>query len=378
MTKLYSYQRVGVDIITENDGSVLLADDAGIGKTLQILTAIAENDWTAVVVCPSTAKAVWKKQALQHLGEKVDMLGGTRSSYNDQPARITVINYDVLVDWVGHIKHLDPDIIIFDEGHALCNPATQRWEAARELSMDRACLIATGTPVVNSEADLTSLQLLIGNRVIIRRKKRDVLQDLPAARRVIVPVAITERGHYDDCEGDFLAWLRRYDREALAGAQKAVGLAKVGCLRRLVGRLKRQAVASWLERLEGKRIVFTCHRAMLSSLMTSDSVFIDGSRTASQRAEAISRFSSSSSCDTVLCNIIAGGTAWQGTAARTTVITEIPFTWAALAQAECRVNRIGQEDTTTSYILLAEGTVEERFWSLIEMKRDLSAILLGD
>lgn len=77
----------------------LLADAPGLGKSLQTLLAL-HDDEALVVVCPANAKAVWPREAAKWRPGRFDVVTiceGTESfKWPDNPRELVVINYDVL------------------------------------------------------------------------------------------------------------------------------------------------------------------------------------------------------------------------------------------------------------------------------------------
>lgn len=60
--ELYPFQKVGVRFLNIA-GSALMADDMGVGKTVQAITAIEESEsYPALIVCPNTVKSVWARE----------------------------------------------------------------------------------------------------------------------------------------------------------------------------------------------------------------------------------------------------------------------------------------------------------------------------
>ena len=84
-----------------------IADEQGLGKTVQALATIEADDaFPAVVVCPASMKLVWERETQNWLPHRsVAVLDGrTDSTWTDETraAEIVVLNYDIL-DW--HCRH---------------------------------------------------------------------------------------------------------------------------------------------------------------------------------------------------------------------------------------------------------------------------------
>jgi SNF2 family DNA or RNA helicase len=210
---------------------VLIGDEMGLGKTVEALAIIkAANAFPALVVCPATLKLNWRREAEKWLPiKRVAVLGGQNGTTEGD---IVIINYDVLGRFAAKLKTRGFKGIIFDESHYAKNHKAQRTAHCKQLASGipvRLCL--TGTPVLNRPAELISqLQLLdrlddlggfwnfaerycdahknrwgwdfsgasnldeLNERLratcYIRRTKAEVLPELPAKRRCIVPVEI--------------------------------------------------------------------------------------------------------------------------------------------------------------------------------------------
>ena len=61
---LAPFQRYGVSWIVKNNGRALLADEPGLGKTIQAIGAATAyyHEWPLLVVCPSSARFHWEHE----------------------------------------------------------------------------------------------------------------------------------------------------------------------------------------------------------------------------------------------------------------------------------------------------------------------------
>jgi superfamily II DNA or RNA helicase len=183
--KLRDYQKEGVRfLITQAEEGALLADDLGIGKSLQALRAARLLEVPTVVVCPAFVREVWSREikkwwpsaAVVHLqgtktkckackGEKVTPEGercpecsetGTVDLRCNSPATIYVMNYDIAHVWGPLLQRdLASFTIVFDEIHMLMSDRSRRSAACRELARVAKYRIGlSGTPMTSRPRDL--------------------------------------------------------------------------------------------------------------------------------------------------------------------------------------------------------------------------------
>lgn len=180
--KYYKHQLEGVRWLNARD-SWVLADEPGLGKTLQALSAAA-IDWDArgplriLVVCDAKLKYNWAHEIEKltlfssHIldGKNYDERKRSFDFYRGFDTNILIAHYDQFVSRKvaqpdGSVKNskvveelfdIDWDIIIADEAHAL-----KSWKAARTKAMHklktRRWFLLTGTPMENRPDELWSL-----------------------------------------------------------------------------------------------------------------------------------------------------------------------------------------------------------------------------
>ena len=117
MTELLPFQKEGVLGIYKFRGRALLADEQGLGKTLQALEWVRRTSKRrpAVIVTPSSVKYSWQAEALLHFNMRTTVLegrgkGGRGLSGED----IIILNYDILPDWLKRLRRIQPQVVIFD------------------------------------------------------------------------------------------------------------------------------------------------------------------------------------------------------------------------------------------------------------------------
>lgn len=423
-TTPYSYQIEDATRLHHFDGRGLLASQMGTGKSLcTLLWAEQHADARPIIiVCPASLKFNWERECKLHLNWRADVLDGMRPDKHPPLGRspIVIINYDILKPWLPLLRKLTPKLIVLDECHVLQGRTTLRTRCVRELCQGIPHVIAlSGTPLVNRPAELwptlnilrpdlfpsfwtfaqrfcnmrrtpwgfdvsgasrlPELHALLTDNLMIRRLKEDVLPDLKAKKRIVVPLDLSDRTEYDAAVKDYVAWLGARNPAKLVRAERAISINKITDLRQLVGRLKLPNVLQWVDNYltsdDGKMILFGIHRAVVSAAHaanTNRSVLVDGSVTGPKRQLAVDRFQRQSDVRLFVGNIKAAGVGLNLTAAEAVVFAEYAWAPGTHTQAEDRPHRIGQTGQVTSYWLVARKTIEEKQVQLLQSKQDVS------
>ncbi len=138
----------------------------GLGKTFQALVITRELKAEKIlIVCPNQVKETWKEEAKNwvKLDFEIDTLGASK----------LIINYEKLISigFKDYVQKVDWDLVIFDEAHKLKNVNSKRRKAALELSKKiENILLLTGTPSYNRPDDLYSLLNLCSPNRFPRKK----------------------------------------------------------------------------------------------------------------------------------------------------------------------------------------------------------------
>lgn len=427
--ELFPYQKEGVAFIESRNGRALLGDEMGLGKTIQALAwlELHPEKRPVIIVCPAHLKFNWAKEAKTGLSRKtnIEILQGTSPS--PVKGEIIIINYDILVHWIDALKEIQPQVLVFDEGHYIKSNKAQRTKAVKKLAKGIPHVIAiSGTPIVNrpvegfniiqvvnkeifpSYWDYThtycdakhngfgwdfsgasnkeKLHKILTDTVMIRRKKADVLPDLPDKLYSFIPMEVDNEREYFQAEQDFIRFLRKEKGEEVARkAKNAEHLVKIEGLKQLAVKGKMGQAITWiknfLEENGDKLVVFAVHKAVVNALMEEFkdiAVKVDGSQNATQRNAAVEVFQNNPEIKLFVGNIQAAGTGLTLTAASSVAFLELPWTPGELVQAEDRCHRIGQKDTVNIYYLLAGSTIETEIAQLLDEKRKvLEAVLDG-
>ncbi len=419
---LYPFQQQGVAFIEAKNGRALIADEMGLGKTVQALTWLDMHPEKrpVIIVVPASLKLNWAKEIkmwMKNTKPNVQLLNGTTPNI-PLIGDVIIINYDILHAWVNALIATRPQILVLDEAHYFKNNTARRTKAVKKLGKYTRHIIAlSGTPIVNRPVEIYNAVSLIDptifgrnfmefgrkycagrhtgygwdfngasntaelnkkltDSIMIRRKKQDVLMDLPDKIYASVPMELDNEKEYRYAESNFIQFVREYNgADAAQKASAAQALTEIEGLKQLAIKGKLQQTLSWIENfleVDGKLVVFAIHKATIDALMerfNPIAVKIDGSVTQADRQDAVDRFQNDPKIRLFVGNIKAAGVGITLTAASNVAVIELPWSPGDLSQAEDRCHRIGQKDSVTIHYLLAAGTIEEKIAALIDHKR---------
>lgn len=169
----YEHQIEGVRSLASRK-SFLLADDMGLGKSLQALTIFAIDvvrGWSSkmLVVCPVTLKGNWADEVEKFSGFPAVTLEGSPNQRNKQlmefhdigGPKILIVNYEQVRSHYEVLDNMRFDVAVFDEAHMMKNPTAKRTEACMEVYSRRSFML-TGTPMLNHVNELWTILHRIG------------------------------------------------------------------------------------------------------------------------------------------------------------------------------------------------------------------------
>lgn len=351
------------------------------------------------------------------------------------PVQIAIVTYSLLQNRfqiANALRDCEFECIIADESHNLKQSSSQRCQLALPLLQgSKRLVLLSGTPALNRPVELwPQLNALdakgkmfdeqkgmhyteytkrfcnarrtrfgwdtkgVSNadelhaclkKVMIRRLKNDVLHDLPAKQRSIVPVSISDKEHertsretmmalgaarqalseITDLDADDVASSAQWEaRKLLMAAYQASGIAKAPATT--------EFILDWLDGSEGKLVVFAHHKDVLNYIedavakrykgrmgmiridgacevcskfllswhleLTSSCLLrhSTGSVPPAERALAVKKFQTNKNVRLSLLSMTAAGVGLTLTAASNIVFAELHWTPGVLAQAEDR------------------------------------------
>ena len=391
-----------------------LADEQGLGKTIEALATIeVDGAYPAIVVCPATLKLNWMSEIERWLpARSAQMLDGNRGAVDG--ADVTVVNYDIVAGRLDGLTALAPRAVVLDESHYCKNPGAKRTQAAQRLCgavpREGLVLALTGTPVMNRPPELISQLRILGRlgdfgsgarfgqrfrgpdayqrlhwhlraRCFARRLKAEVLPQLPAKTRAVVPVALDNEPEYRLAEQDVVAWLRSQPGDLreldakVAAALRAERLVRLNALKLLAARGKLHAALHWIHDFLSSGeplVVFARHREIQHAVVERfpDALRVLGADSQRARDQAVRAFQAGGDeKQLIVCSIEVAGQGITLTRSSNVAFLELDWTPAKHDQAEDRCHRIGQQDAVNATYLLAADTIDETIATLLERKR---------
>ena len=395
---LYRFQIDGIAWLCGNPRAIL-ADDMGLGKTVQVLVALnqiiaQELGAQALVVTPRTLLPNWLRESAKWTpGLVVRSAQEIGAGSLRGGAHVVLCTYEEL-ERLPRLRQQPWRVLVADEAHRLRTGDSQRARWFREVH-SQCCWLLTGTPIEHSAIDLAVLLSYLdpvrfsakkllstpeavrptARPYLLRRRKSDVLGELPAVHRedIAVQMAAKQSQRYFDTlfgrDGE-----RRNQLQKLAACRSICDLEPDD---ETSGKLDWLAdfIAARLP-LDEKVVVFSAYLPILRAAMRrfrserpGACVYIAGDTPPEERQEVVSEFQQEGGPRVLLVSMGVGAEGITLTRANHVVFLNEWWNPSMNQQARDRVVRIGQHREVYEYRLYVRDTVEERVRQLIEQKQ---------
>jgi SNF2 family DNA or RNA helicase len=436
---LRPYQKDGFNwlrVIAHYQFGGILADDMGLGKTLEVISVLLAAKGTdvapSIVVAPTSLIYNWEKEIQRFAPElKTLAIAGTSAKrketlLNAGDADVYITTYDMLKRDIDLYEDRRFEYIIADEAQNIKNPATQNAKAVKTLK-GNVRFALTGTPIENSLMELWSIfdfimpgylytnskfvkhyeSPIIKNNderkseelsgqiapFILRRLKKDVLQDLPEKIETTLYADMTEEQHkiYTAYLMKAKGVLEEHVKNAAFSKNKIDILAQLTRLRQICchpavfidgyqggsGKLALtlETVHSSIE--SGHRLlIFSQFTSMLQIIAERLKIggipyfYLDGATDSKQRLLMADRFNGGER-SVFLISLKAGGTGLNLTGADVVIHFDPWWNPAVMDQASDRAHRFGQKKTVQVINIVAKDSIEEKIMQLQAKKKDL-------
>jgi SWI/SNF-related matrix-associated actin-dependent regulator 1 of chromatin subfamily A len=317
---------------------LLIGDEQGLGKTLQsigtivgIESALKEEAFPCLVICPSSTKMNWKREWEKFSNKRAMILQDKCKNTWQQYWKVGmidvfIVNYESLKKYfVASMPKREAGVkfdsskiqmkdcinlfksVIVDESHRCKNPSTDQSMISLRICHGKPNIIElSGTPVVNKPIDLfpqlaimghlqafggkkgfidryceggkgannlKELNFKLNQTCFFRREKKDVAKDLPEKQRRTFICEITTREEYNRVENDFSNWLKQSGCSDTEIRKKLAGeiFVKMGELKKISARGKLKVVQEFTQDIleAGEKLVLFCNlKSIVQELLT--------------------------------------------------------------------------------------------------------------
>jgi SNF2 family DNA or RNA helicase len=423
------YQLVAADLALTT-GSLLLADDVGLGKTMSALLLLRDPEsLPALVVTLTHLPTQWVDELLKTLpllryhivkrGEAYDL----RDSHGMEPD-VVIMPYSKLRGWGSHLAGT-VRTVIFDEIQELRRPDSQKYMAAAQVAWAANRRVGTtATPVYNYGDEIhTVMEVLapgrLGSRaeflrewggrsnvgfegrhatvrdpaalglylrdegLMLRRSRKDVGRELPEVIRV--PYAI-------DTDADLLEQMIEdtFDLAELivhkAGARKDIFRASGEFdwrMRQATGIAKAPHVAEFVRMLlesEHRVVLYGWHRAVydiwVEALAEFRPALYTGTESPAQKQRSKDAFLDGDA--RILMMSLRAGAGLDGLQEACHVAVFGELDWAPAMHTQCigRLHRDGQGEPVVAYFLVSDEGSDPVMAEVLQLKRQQAEPIL--
>lgn len=424
---LRDYQKIGVKwllSLRRNGFGGCLADDMGLGKTLQIISYLSDESiagTNALIVVPKTLIENWNREFKKFASDmSVYVYHGTGRNLADAlKHRVVIITYGTLLNDINKISNYCFDHLIIDEAQNIKNSRSKAYRAVKAVNATTK-IIMTGTPIENNIREywglmtianptnlsfkmimngLTEEQVVekikrLNKPFLLRRLKKDVLDDLPEKEEQVVYCSFDEsqRKLYNvllkSIKYEIKRKADRYEMKLnsiiLSGLMY---LQEACCHPRLLPKeynseqcfesAKLEQLLLMIDELYaiGHKIVIFSRFTKMLEIINKELIkrhfaifYLDGGT--KNRQTVVDDFEGSKD-GIFLISLKAGGVGLNIVTADTAIIYDPWWNPAVEKQAEDRIYRLGQKNKVTVFKLIAADTIEEKVQKLQEIKKRL-------
>ena len=443
---LRDYQLTGVKwlyTLAKTGFGGILADEMGLGKTIQVIYYIKqmlkdnENNKFLIVV-PTSLAYNWDHE-FDSFGSNIkrkicvgnkDKRAKILRNLND--TNVIITTYGLLREDEELYNNLNFNTMVIDEAQNIKNNMAGITKVVKKVNAETKFAL-TGTPLENSILELWSIfdfimpgylasltkfqskykikdfdedsEILIKglskqiNPFILRRKKQDVVKELPD--KLINDIYIELK---DEQKKLYVAELERV-KEEMEKIIETEGMNKARFLiLQLLTKLRQICIdpsivydnykdgSNKLEQLESivneyiknnhKILIFSSFKTALNIVKEKlnkakiKTYMIDGSVPAKDRIEMVDNFNNNDDVKVFLIMLKSGGTGLNLATADVVIHLDLWWNPQAENQATDRAHRIGQKNTVEVIHLITKGTIEEKILELQNKKRILSDKLI--
>lgn len=436
--KLFPYQEQGI-LFAAKAGRCLIADEMGLGKTIQAIgtAELLRKECgisSVLIICPTSLKYQWESEIRKFTDSTVRVIEGhhlKRREQYDGPEFYKIVSYNSAANDLKVFHRLQSDLVILDEAQRIKNWKTQIANAVKRIESDFLTVL-TGTPLENKLEELYSIvqyidpyclgpyykflydyqisdpetgkvigfrnlnhigELLSGS--LIRRRKKEVLQQLPARMDKILSVPVTKEQleMHDEFQFTVTLLVHKWRHQGFLSEKDRKRLLLTLSQMRMVAdstyildqttRFDTKVdelmniIHEMIENGDEKAVVFSqwerMTRLVAQELDKAGIPYrsLHGSIPSEKRKDLITDFNENPAIR-VFLSTDAGSTGLNLQSASLIVNLDIPWNPAVLEQRIARIHRMGQLNNVSVVNFVSTGTIEEQMLSKLKFKSSMS------
>jgi len=412
---LRDYQKDGVEFLI-NQKNVLLADEMGLGKTIQSIIAVRilfnrSEIKNCLIVVPVSLISNWIHE-FKIWGDnfKPRLVSGKqkkRQVIYKMKTPLHIVSYETLRNDIDYlIQNKKYDLVILDEAQKIKNDNSIISKAIKKIPRKFSWAL-TGTPLENNVEDIASIFGFINPKVLskydfpreikpkidpytIRRRKREVLDDLPEIieQDVVLRLNDDQWTTYENTRKERYRYIKELNKkERISGI-----LALITELKKIVNfdpingsSSKADYLSDIVEEkilLKEKIIIFSQYVETLKFLKDHLSAYnptiFYGGLSQDERDDVIKNFKQSNKGEVLLISLKAGGVGLNLQEASSVILFDRWWNPAVEKQAIGRSDRFGREGPLHVIKFVTIDTVEERIEALLLNKQELFNKIIED
>lgn len=417
---LRDYQARARDI-TWVRGSILLADELGLGKSVTAMSVLVkEGAVPAVVLCKAHLPGQWRDYFAEFLPKAKVHIIEDSMGYDLPRAHVYIVSYHKIKGWVDRLGAIVKTIII-DECQELRRRETKKWKATRAIR-DRAkfCMGLSATPIFNYGGEFWNVMEVIqpdalgswneftrewcskinqqnwliddpdtfgaylrDEFLMVLRTRTQVGRELPPIQTMVRTIEY-DPAILDKIKSDAL----ELARVIMKGSFHESGIAARELdarLRQQTGLAKAPAVAAFVQMLvwAGNKVLLTgWHRAVYDvwrewfTKHGIKAVMYTGSESPNEKLASLKAFKGDAQVMMISNRSGDGIDGLQGVCS-TIVHGELDWAWNAHKQLTGRLFRDGQTANVQEFFLICDGGSDPVIVDVLGLKKDQSRGILA-
>ncbi|MCK0472581.1 DEAD/DEAH box helicase [Halalkalibacter sp. APA_J-10(15)] len=439
---LYSHQiEVANRVVEEMNGKAILADEVGLGKTIEAGLILKEYMVRglvkkALILTPASLVSQW---ALE-LNTKfhIPAIAQQKKSYVWEQCEVVVASIDTAKRQPHHdiVLQQPYDLVIIDEAHKLKNPKTKNYEFVKRLKK-KFCLLLTATPVQNKLEEIFNLVSLLKpghlgasssfekefrsskrsprnegklkelvNKVMVRNRREET--GIEWTKRIVETVDIefspSEREFYNRIEqlsgeinhfglmtlkrelcssreAAFMTLKNMVDRAEVDGNDAHIANILLQEIGQVDGHAKAEKALEIIQSINGKVIIFTEYRATqlyLQWFLKQNGISSVPFRGGFKRGKKDWMKQLFQQHAQVLIATEAGGEGINLQFCSHMINYDLPWNPMRIEQRIGRIHRLGQQEDVHIYNFAVKETVEQHILKLLYEKIHLFEAVIGE